>query len=181
MSIIEIRSAGYGIVPKLVMLDRSISISAKGLYAYLSSYAGKDNECYPTRSKICYDLKICSSVVSRCIKELTDAGYIRKIQVRKSGKFTNNLYRLTQTVESPVLGDSAGSLHHSAVGEDFAVCGNTAAGKAVNGVMNNTITNNINTNNKNINNKINNSTKESAVFRFLEPDEDFFSSIMQEM
>lgn len=176
MSVIEIRSAGYGIVPKLVMLDRRISIGAKGLYAYLSSYAGRDNECYPTRSKICYDLKICSSVMSRCIRELTDAGYICKTQVRKGGKFTNNLYRLTQTVAYSGGGDAEVSRENDITVNDCTVVGNPAVGKTVNDVMSTTINSNTITNNKNTNDKINNYTSEK--FRFLEPDEDFFASIM---
>lgn len=176
---VDIRSAGYGIVPKLVMRDRRLSISAKGLYAYLSSYAGSDNECYPTRKKICYDLNICSSVVSRCMKELTDTGYIRKDQVRCGGRFMNNIYRLNQAVTQPedTINISSDAEYTA---NSFTVSGNTVNGDIGNGIQDTTINNKI-INNKTITKNKNNSSKNTSQterFRFLEPDADFFASIM---
>ncbi|WRN75135.1 hypothetical protein UM590_04250 [Staphylococcus aureus] len=39
---------GYGLVFKRVMKDTTISIEAKALYSYLSSYAGVDETAFPS-------------------------------------------------------------------------------------------------------------------------------------
>lgn len=49
-------SKGYGIIPKLVMLEGSLSIDAKALYAYFCAYAGSEFSCYPPRGQILDDL-----------------------------------------------------------------------------------------------------------------------------
>ena len=36
----SILRAGYGIIPKVVMRDKNLSIEAKAIYAYLTAFAG---------------------------------------------------------------------------------------------------------------------------------------------
>ena len=49
---------GFGILPKYVMLDDSLSIEAKSIYAYLCSYAGNGSTSFPSRDTILRELGI---------------------------------------------------------------------------------------------------------------------------
>lgn len=92
---------GYGVISRLVMQDSAVDIGAKGLYAYLCSYSGSGNTCYPSRNKICHDLNIGKETVSRYINQLTGAGYIQVERVRDGGKFLHNLYTIVTEPRSP--------------------------------------------------------------------------------
>ena len=47
---------GYGIIPKIVMRDKNLSIEAKAIYAYLIAFAGDKKTCYPSRDLMCEEL-----------------------------------------------------------------------------------------------------------------------------
>ena len=49
---------GYGLIPKIVILDPTLSIEAKAIYAYLCAYAGSTDTAAVSRDKILHDLKI---------------------------------------------------------------------------------------------------------------------------
>jgi DnaD/phage-associated family protein len=91
----SILSNGYGLIPRTLMRDKTISIGAKGLYAYLASFAGTKFKCYPTRETILDDLNISRNTFDKYNKELKDYGYI-KIERNRSnnGTLTNNIYHL---------------------------------------------------------------------------------------
>lgn len=90
-----IYSKGYGTIAKSVMQDRNISIKAKGLYAYLCSFSGKCGSCYPSRSKICYDLNINNNTLSKYIKELVNSGYISTNKKRNdNGMWCETIYKI---------------------------------------------------------------------------------------
>ncbi|MDF3005301.1 MAG: Phage replication initiation protein [Oscillospiraceae bacterium] len=71
-----ILSKGYGIVPKLVTLEGSLSIDAKALYTYFCAYAGNGFSCYPPRSKILNDLGFSPATYYTYLRELQEGGYI---------------------------------------------------------------------------------------------------------
>ncbi|HWP50435.1 MAG TPA: helix-turn-helix domain-containing protein [Clostridia bacterium] len=90
-------SKGYGIIPKLVMLEGSLSIDAKALYAYFCAYAGSGFSCYPPRGRILDDLNISHVTYYRYLKELQDGGYIEiKKHRTKSQEWSNNRIILMQ-------------------------------------------------------------------------------------
>ncbi len=90
-------SKGYGIIPKLVMLEGSLSIDAKALYAYFCAYAGSEFSCYPPRGQILDDLNISHVTYYRYLKELQDGGYIAiKKHKTKSQAWSNNRIILMQ-------------------------------------------------------------------------------------
>ena len=91
----SILSNGYGLIPRAIMRDKSISIGAKGLYAYLASFAGSKLVCYPTRDTIMDELRIAKNTFNKYTNELQNNGYI-KIERNRStnGKLTNNIYHL---------------------------------------------------------------------------------------
>lgn len=91
-------SKGYGIVPKLVMLEGGISIDAKALYAYFCAYAGKGSSCYPPRDKILNDLGFSPSTYYAYLGELRNGGYIDiKKHKTKAQAWCNNRILLMQT------------------------------------------------------------------------------------
>ena len=55
-------SHGYGLSPQLVMRSKGLSIEAKALYGYLSSFAGAGDTAFPSTSRILEELDIIASV-----------------------------------------------------------------------------------------------------------------------
>lgn len=72
----------YGLVNKNVLINKNISIDAKGLYVYLCARSGSKYICNPTIATILKDLGICETTFHKLKKELITAGII---EVVKSG------------------------------------------------------------------------------------------------
>lgn len=53
-----INSQGYGIMPKMIMQDKRLTIESKAIYAYLVSYAGVGTSAFPGLKRILSDLCI---------------------------------------------------------------------------------------------------------------------------
>ena len=91
---------GYGLIPKLIMLDKRLSIEAKAIYSYFCSYAGAGTQSFPGRDKILYDLQISETRYYKHFNLLKEYGYIQVEQhVDIAGKFKNNIYTLVEMVE----------------------------------------------------------------------------------
>ncbi|WP_143093484.1 helix-turn-helix domain-containing protein [Parageobacillus thermantarcticus] len=98
-----IMSKGYGIIPKVVMLDRRLSDKAKAIYAFFCSFAGARNSAFPKVSTICHYLKMNKDTYYKHFKQLVELGYIEVHQARdEEGKFSHNIYILKQEVYLPV-------------------------------------------------------------------------------
>lgn len=93
------KKGGYGLVYQDVTRDNRISMPAKGLYAYLSSYCGTSNECYPSVEVITRELGITKDTFYKHINALVAAGVVKKVQDTSNGRFGRTLYRLTHEVE----------------------------------------------------------------------------------
>lgn len=96
-----INSKGFGIIPKLVMQDRRLTIQAKAIYAYFCSYAGNGETAFPSRNKIFFDLGIKKQAYYKHFNLLKEYGYIEVEQVRESGKFKHNIYTIVQIINAP--------------------------------------------------------------------------------
>jgi hypothetical protein len=96
----SIYSKGYGLVAKSILLDRHITLEAKGIYAYLCSYAGSGNEAYPAVDKICFDLNIAKNRFYRHIPQLIQAGYIKVESNKPKGQFSNNIYTIVAHLDT---------------------------------------------------------------------------------
>lgn len=94
----KINSAGYGTIPKAVMQDRNLNISAKALYAYFCSFTGAGDTCFPTRKKICLDLGISNDTLGKQLRQLVDNGYILVEQIKENGRFSHNVYTLPSEI-----------------------------------------------------------------------------------
>lgn len=89
---------GYGCIPKYAMLDPSLSITAKSIYAYFCACAGSGTTTFPGRDTIVFHLNINKDTYHKYSKELKDNGYIsvRKAAPRpgQGNKFTHNVYTI---------------------------------------------------------------------------------------
>lgn len=86
---------GYGIIPKKVMQDTTISAQAKALYAYLTSYAGAGETAWPGRDLICHHLGIGKDSFSKYLKELKNKNYVEVNKKRNlEGKYYKNVYTI---------------------------------------------------------------------------------------
>ena len=89
-----IMEKGYGFIPKIIMKDKELTIEAKAIYAYLSSYTGAGNTAYPSISLMCGDLQISERRFYKHRKLLIDKGYIVIEKKRNEGGWENNVYKL---------------------------------------------------------------------------------------
>lgn len=94
----DLLSKGYGMIPKLVMKDQTLSAEAKAIYAYLCSYCGAGNVAFPSVDLICHDLVISEKRYQRHIKLLKETGYVLVARNRLENGFSNNIYTLPKTV-----------------------------------------------------------------------------------
>jgi len=77
-------------IPIWVICDPDISDGAKTLLGYLKYRQGTDAACWPTKATIAEDLQVSKDTVSRRMKELVAAKYVKRI-IRPGH---SNLYQL---------------------------------------------------------------------------------------
>lgn len=99
--------SGFGMVQKSAMKLKGISVFAKAVYCLLMSYAGTDEECYPSLKTICEDLDISKPTVIKSLRELIDVGLIEanKRQTVKGEYASNVYYPLTILEEKKVVNE----------------------------------------------------------------------------
>lgn len=93
-------SNGYGLSPKMVMRDKNLSVEAKAIYAYMSSFAGNGESAFPKIETACNDLNMSKNRFIKHRRDLLERGYISIEKNRNKGKFENNVYVLNHTVAS---------------------------------------------------------------------------------
>ncbi|MBQ2175577.1 MAG: helix-turn-helix domain-containing protein [Alphaproteobacteria bacterium] len=84
----------FATIPNSIVRNKALSIQAKAVYAYLSSYAGKKGKCYPSYARMTTELNISQTSLTKYINELVECGYIHKEQSKANGKFNRNIYIL---------------------------------------------------------------------------------------
>lgn len=70
----------YGLVSNTVVREPNICLRAKGLYAYLATYANSDNELTVSIDRIANECGITQSTVKRILEELKQAGIIERVK-----------------------------------------------------------------------------------------------------
>ena len=137
LKLVGVMEKGYGIIPKLVMKDKDLSVEAKAIYAYFCSYAGAGNTAFPSVELICSDLSISDKRFRKHRDLLVRKGYLLVEQQRTSGDFSRNVYTLPSEIyeESP-----------------YGRFGSTRNGSAQIGSTQNDSTNNNSLNNNSLNN-----------------------------
>ena len=102
-----INSQGYGIIPKMVMQDKRLTIQAKAIYGYFCSYAGAGKTAFPGRNKIMADLKVSKESYYKHFNLLKDYGYIEAYQEKdENGAFCRNVYTLVELIPCPKKQDT---------------------------------------------------------------------------
>lgn len=96
-----IMSQGYGFSPQVVMRDTRLTVEAKAIYAYMSSFAGSGLSAFPTIELQLHELGMGAKRYYKHRKLLEDLGYItiKQTRIKKSnGKVVNdrNIYILEQ-------------------------------------------------------------------------------------
>lgn len=145
-----VMSKGYGTIPKLVMMDRDMTIEAKAIYAYIASYAGNGEAAFPSVSLICKDLQINEKRFNKHKKILFEKGYIDVTKERQEGgKFARNVYTIKHFIEPTPQNGSTDEPYPQKRSTDKRTSEKRSTENG--GTNNNSLTNNIFTNN-NINN-----------------------------
>ena len=95
----NVAAHGFGTVPKLVMLDPSLTPQAKAIYAYFASFTGAGTTAFPRRTTIMRELKIGSAgTYYQHFNQLVERGYITVEQQKSGGRFDVCIYRLNSLV-----------------------------------------------------------------------------------
>ena len=89
-----LKAAGYGMIPKAVMVDPRLPLKAKGIYAYFCSFTGAGNTAFPKKSQILYHLGISEKTYYKFYDVLTTLNYIRAVQRHTGGRLQVNDYIL---------------------------------------------------------------------------------------
>ncbi len=98
---------GFGIIPKLVMKDKRLTVYAKVIYSYFCSYAGAGTTAFPKVAQVVNDLGISRDTFNKHMKLLKQYGYIKVEQQRNErGVYARNLYTLCEIIEEQDKGDS---------------------------------------------------------------------------
>lgn len=90
MSMCEIKATGYGLIPRKVMLDKSLSYISRYIYAYFCSISGNKGSSYPSFAKIIGDLGINKKTFLKYLKPLQEKKYIEL----KRQKFHKTIYQV---------------------------------------------------------------------------------------
>ncbi len=90
-----IKSLGYGIIPKSVMVNPNLSAKAKGLMAYFYALAGNGTEAFPTKKVIQKQLGISNTAYYNALHQLVENNYLTINQRKSGGKYEQNEYVIT--------------------------------------------------------------------------------------
>lgn len=137
----EIRyDTGFGLIHRNIMRDKNLSIESKGIYSYISSFAGTSGQAYPGVKLMCTELNISENRFHKFKNELVEKGYLTIERERREKGFSKNIY----------------TLHVQPVTRQFVGIQNVGIQNV--GIQNEVTNNNSINNNSINNNKINNTT-----------------------
>lgn len=111
-----ILSKGFGLIPQMVTRDKTLSIEAKAIYAYLAAFAGNDQKAFPGVALICDELNISKKRYLSHRKALIERGYIEIKRERLESGFSKNIYVLKQDIPYGVVSLPYDSLPYQNVG-----------------------------------------------------------------
>ena len=94
----SILSEGYGLIPKKITRDKSLTMESKAIYGYLASFAGTGGQCYPSKTLMISELGTTERRFNKNIKLLKEHGYIKVHKRRKGNRNDSNLYELLMDI-----------------------------------------------------------------------------------
>ncbi|MBM7836455.1 helix-turn-helix domain-containing protein [Clostridium sardiniense] len=170
-----IMSEGYGFSPKAVMRDPRLTIEAKAIYAYMSSFAGAGLSSFPSIELQLAELGISKTRYYKHRKLLEQFGYITIKQTRiknENNKSINdkNIYTLEQfPIEKTVISESTQNEETQKSIENTSISESTQNEDSQNEYTQNEVaqnedsnSNNLNSNNLNSNNLNSNNLNKSS-------------------
>ena len=92
---------GYGILPKYPMLDDTLTLEAKGIYALFCSYAGSGSTAFPGWQRIVGLLGVNKDTYYKHLRLLIEQGYLQVERMKTPGAkgFQRNCYTLISCPE----------------------------------------------------------------------------------
>lgn len=84
-----------------IMRDKTLTPEAKAIYAYLCSFAGSGDSCYPGAELMRLELGMGSDRFYKHMKLLTDSGVVNKEQERSGNRWGKALYKLNHMPDFP--------------------------------------------------------------------------------
>ena len=88
---------------EMMIQEQDLSAKAKVIFQYLAFRSNKENRCFPALKTIARECSISVSSVQRGLRELLDAGFIRKKHnYRENGSQTSNIYELIEYAEERI-------------------------------------------------------------------------------
>lgn len=92
------KKGGYGIVFQTVMRNKNLSPEAKAIYAYLCSFAGNGETCYPSAEMMRNELNMGENRFSKYMRELIACGVVERTRRASGNLLSGNIYRITHDV-----------------------------------------------------------------------------------
>lgn len=89
-----LEAAGFGFIPKAVMLDTRLPLKAKAIYAYFCSFAGSGNAAFPKATTIFHHLGVSKVTYYKHFNMLLDFNFITPVQRHIDGRLSINDYYL---------------------------------------------------------------------------------------
>lgn len=81
-----------------VTRNKNLMPAAKGLYAYLASFCGDKDECFPSVDLILREMGFSRDTFYKHINALVAAGVVEKKQLNQNGQFGRTVYKITHEV-----------------------------------------------------------------------------------
>jgi hypothetical protein len=92
---------GFGYVYQNVMRDKKLTPEAKAIYAYLASFAGNNEMCYPGTSLMMDELLMSKERFYKHMNLLVEQGIVIKQQEMDGTKFSKNTYTINSFPRFP--------------------------------------------------------------------------------
>lgn len=88
---------GYGLVYSEIMRSKQLTPEAKAIYAYLCSFAGSGDSCFPSVDLMQKELLMSSDRFYRHLRPLIAAGIVKKAQERNGNRWGRTVYTLNHS------------------------------------------------------------------------------------
>lgn len=93
------KKGAYGIVYQDITRSDKLTPAAKGLYAYLASFCGSSDECYPSVELAVKEMGMSRETFYKHINALVAAGVVEKKQINENGRFGRVVYKVLHKVK----------------------------------------------------------------------------------
>lgn len=93
------KKGAFGVVYQGVMRNPAIPVESKAIYAYLSSMAGADGRCYPSRELMSKELGIGIHRLDKFLLLLVKSGAVEKTRIKAGNLKNRNVYKITHELE----------------------------------------------------------------------------------